>query len=165
MASCLYEADVIDTCGSDEERRAARLLDTGSHWTQVPAEKIEKACYLLHFMDEKGFRYCLPTLMVCALTQAKTSNSATVDHTIYALDPCGSPAGRLAGFDRLSPDQKRAIAAVLEYMAGEDMSGHVDAVVARRALEGYWRDWARGHDLTTQHQFAGQTFGGFSGLP
>jgi hypothetical protein len=63
----LHEAIAIDDYLSEEEQRAARLLDIEKRWQDVPDDHID-ACYsALHFMDAKGFRYYIPAFMLCEL--------------------------------------------------------------------------------------------------
>jgi hypothetical protein len=53
----LHEASEIDLYGTDEDRAAARLLDTECRWQEVPDRDIEEEYTALYFLDRVGFRY------------------------------------------------------------------------------------------------------------
>src|SRR5678815_5091502 len=63
----LHEAEVIDDYGSDDERAAARLLDTDNSWIELPDELIADHPSILCFLDTDGFRYYLPGYLTFAL--------------------------------------------------------------------------------------------------
>jgi len=58
----LHEADVIDRCGSDSKRRAARARDTEARWQDVPEEDIQSHPSALSFLCPESFRYYLRCL-------------------------------------------------------------------------------------------------------
>jgi hypothetical protein len=129
----LREANVIDNYGTDEERAIARAGDTDTAWHEVPDTLLERACSALAFMDQKGLRYYLPAFMVWTLRNYATSNSFTVDSTIYALDVSH---GRTMPV--LSEAQLQACAAFLAFMADDGVEMHADANFARRLIEQGW---------------------------
>src|SRR5207245_238190 len=83
----LHEALVIDEYGSQQERSAARGLDTERSWEDVSEADIERSDSALSFLDPIGFRHYLPAYMVWTLIHYADSDSMSVDSTIYALDP------------------------------------------------------------------------------
>jgi len=62
----LHEAMVMDDRGSEEEQRAARLLDVDERWQDV-SDDIAGYESALSFLDAKGFRYYIPAFMTYAL--------------------------------------------------------------------------------------------------
>jgi len=136
----LHEAQVIDDYGSDEERVAARALDTDCRWQDVPDHLIEKYPDTLCFVDPKGFRYYLPAYMVWGLRQYEASNSFSVDHPIYSLMLSEVKPLREWELERyrvFDDEQAKAICRFLRFMAEQD-EDFVDAKSAREALEGFW---------------------------
>lgn len=142
----LHEAERIDDYASLAERAAARKLDRESHWREVPGVDIALHGTILSSLDDAGFRYYLPAYMIWTLRNYRQSQSLASDFTIYALDvPEFANLGpsAIARFMRLfDAPQRAAICAFLEEMAA-DNDEHVDSVVARHALETFWRAHAK----------------------
>jgi len=61
----LHEATAIDDYASQSERQAARLKDTGTHWSQVPDGHIARHDTVFSFLDVKGHVYCAPVFTMC----------------------------------------------------------------------------------------------------
>ena len=84
----LREADVIDDCGTDGERAAAREHDEHHDWQRIPDEDIENHPSVLCFLDDKGLQFHLPAYMRFTLRRYRESESVSTDSTIYRLcDP------------------------------------------------------------------------------
>jgi hypothetical protein len=136
----VHEAEVIDSYGSDEERKEARQLDTESSWDQVPDQDIEECTKALCYLDPEGWRYYIPAYMTWTLRHFRTSNSIVSDFTIYTFDPSGSHTGlreyKLARYQMLNDAQSRAVCRFLQYMATND--DLADVRVANLALTEYW---------------------------
>jgi hypothetical protein len=122
----LHEADAIDDWKSDEERRAARRLDTERRWQDVPDEDIWACCSALSFLDVKGFRYYLPAFMVYGLRHFEDDLNGILHSCVYHLlhEPQKSlrksePAS-IAGQYYFTDAQCRVIAKFLRFAAGDD---------------------------------------------
>ena len=63
----MREAAVIDDYGTEQERAAARALDTDTHWSQVDVPSLDPGGSNLTFMDPVGFRYHIPVYMTLTL--------------------------------------------------------------------------------------------------
>ncbi len=138
----LHEADVIDAYGSSKERAKARRLDTDTRWQDVPDADIEQYHWILSFLDLQGFHYYVPAYMVWSLKYYKTSESASSDRIIYALDLYLSTSKEMIEFRQsrfavFTPEQCAAICGFLRFMA-EHNDGYADGKAASEALEGYW---------------------------
>jgi hypothetical protein len=127
----LHEADVIDDYGDAKARAAARLLDTETHWQDVPAADIERH-WTLSFLDAEGFRYYAPAYMVWTLRNLGSPVSDSGGSIVYAFLSYLSDEWAL-----FSHEQKQAIAAFLRFIA-EDSDGLEDDDSARQALARYW---------------------------
>jgi hypothetical protein len=138
----LHEADVIDECGSEKDRRTARARDVEKRWQDVPEADIESHSSALSFLCPESFRYYVAAYMVWSLRNYRTSKSASSDFTIYALMPNTNKAideWKLARFTLFSPAQARTIRRFLEFMV-EHGDGHSDATQAKLALDAYWNE-------------------------
>lgn len=134
----IHEAEVIDEYGSDEERAAARRLDTEAIWDHVPDTDIEACTTALCHLDPEGWRYYVPAYMVWSLRHYRESNSIVSDFTIYTFDPSGDAGLReykLARFRLLDAAQSQAVCRFLRHMAAND--DHADGRVAAIALTEY----------------------------
>lgn len=141
----LREAEVIDDLGDDDERIAARLLDTEKRWQDVPARDIEYYFQSLTFLDAIGFRYYIPAFMIWTLREGRTSDSATTEFTIYDLCP-GIHSERLQPsmirqYGLLTEDQNAIVCRYLRFMVNHE--GDEDA---KLALESYWGQFCQNCD-------------------
>jgi Family of unknown function (DUF6714) len=147
-AVTIHEAEVIDSYGSDQERAAARRLDTDASWDGVPDADIEECTTALCHLDPEGWRYYVPAYMVWSLRHYRVSSSVVSDFTIYTFDPSGSDPGlreyKLERFRPLDADQSRAVCRFLRHMAAND--DYADGRVAEIALEEYWGRFCEGQD-------------------
>lgn len=134
----LHQARVIDDYGSPEEEAQARLLDTDTHWWEVPDEWIAEFYEILNFVDPKGFRYYLPAYMIWVLKHYDTTESNTVDSTIYSFFTYKSSKDwKQQYFDLLDEAQSKAACQFLRHVVwlGDDQ---MDAKIAQEALGQYW---------------------------
>ncbi len=136
----LHEAVVIDDYGSKEERAEARKLDVDHHWYDVPDALLESHCDTLCFVDTPGFRYYLPAYMTWTLRYAMTSDSFSVDHAVYSLNPGTDSKLRdwhLERFEAFDEAQSKAINQFLWFVA-EYLDEFADGTAAVNALNRYW---------------------------
>jgi len=111
----------------------------GVRWRQVPAEVIERNNASLCFFGPEAFRFYLPAFLLWTLRNYRTSDSFTVDSTIYSLDPGQDDlrAFILSKLSALTAPQREAVVAFLEFMR-DHSDGHADAEAAARALDSFW---------------------------
>ncbi|PWU10334.1 MAG: hypothetical protein C5B50_25730 [Verrucomicrobia bacterium] len=136
----LHEADIIDRCGPDSARRAARARDAEKRWQDVPDTDIEQYPSALSHLCPESFRYYIAAYMVWSLRHYRTSGSASSDFTIYALAPnTNKPKDKraLSRFENFSTRQAQAIRRFLEFMV-EHGDGLADDAQASLALDAYW---------------------------
>lgn len=145
-AITLHEADVLDGCGSESQRRTARALDLERRWQDVPDSDIESHPFALSFLCPESFRYYIAAYMVWSLRHYRTSSSLSSDFTIYALTPnTNKPTDKwqLSRLKMFSHRQACAIRRYLEFMVehGDDFA---DDTQAKLALVAFWNEQARG---------------------
>src|SRR5687767_1098532 len=121
----LREADVIDDYGSEADREKARAEDELVDWRKISEELISHYSSCLSFFDAEGMRFHLPAYMRFVLKHYETSDSNSIDATIYALG-CGGER-----FGLLNQEQREAVRKFLEFVAGS--GGGLDED-ARKAL-------------------------------
>lgn len=137
----LHQARVLDDYGSEEEQAQALALDTDSHWWEVPDEWISEFSEALSFLDPVGFRYYIPAYMIWTLKHYTTSQSFSVDSTIYAFYLYkGLEAHKLGYFELMDSAQAQVICQFLRYCVkfGGD---YLDDRVAQEALDKYWQQF------------------------
>ena len=143
-STTLHEAEVIDNCGSDKERRTARRQDTELCWQDVPAAVIQAHPLVFSFLCSESFRYYIAAYMVWSLRHYRERDLASLDFTIYALAPnTNKPPDRwkLERFSLFSPPQARAVQRFLRFMV-EHREGGADSSQAELALNAYWNEAA-----------------------
>ena len=123
-------------CCDDSDIRAFY----GKLWNEVDSAVLERENAALCFFSPTAFQYYLPAYLIWTLRNFRTSDSFTVDSTIYSLDPTTKSKGTVCDFAEskftlFTPAQKSAISAFLEFMASEP--DHCDAQAAKSALK-YW---------------------------
>jgi hypothetical protein len=72
-AITLHEAEVLDSYGTEAERRRARALDPEADWREVRASSIEACPAALSFLDPERRRWYLPA---CLRPGAQASHRA-----------------------------------------------------------------------------------------
>jgi len=78
----LHEADVIDHYGGDDERAAARKLDTETRWQDADLKTFGS---VLCFLDVKGFRYYIPAYLCWTLRFGETGYEWTNEQVVHQL--------------------------------------------------------------------------------
>jgi hypothetical protein len=128
----LHEADVIDDYGSDEERAAARLLDTDATWRGVRPEWIERLTTAPCYLDDDGFCYYLPAFMCWSVEFGPDSDYGTADIFLIQLDDPGRQELLVRSSDKR---QLRAVALFVEWML---CNYWVPPDAQSRSLSAYW---------------------------
>lgn len=140
FAGVVHPGDVLlhPSCRDDTDIRPFYGV---RDWRSIDSHLIETSDAALCFFSPAAFQYFLPAFMVWTLDNCSTSDSFTVDATIYSLDPTTSdgPQQRfmLSKYALLSDQQRRAIVVFLEQMSKNP--DHCDAEAAESALAKYWK--------------------------
>jgi hypothetical protein len=129
----LHEARALDDYASDAERAQARLRDTESRWQDVPQEDIEREYTIFSFLDDRGFRYYLPAYMTWMLCHFDHTHSASLDSTVFALEPSSYFSKRATLFDHA---QATAILHFLEFLMTDERFNDHSTLNA-------WTHWAQ----------------------
>ena len=141
FADAVYPGDEYIGYNPDDWESAELAQDfKGKHWKEVPLEKLQY--HSSSFLSPAGFRYYLPAYLLAAL--ADYGN--LLPHTVYALtlpeksslEEQGLWQWHLARFDGLTPAQKEAVRAFLEYARDEASHYFFQGELPRLALERYW---------------------------
>ena len=134
----IYEARVIDDYGDEKERERAKREDSKKwiNWQEIPDEILRKHYTTFCFVDSKGFKFLIPAYMRFTLKYCEEDDSASIDSTIYALEPSNYNFDGFANL--LTYEQKKVIAKFLEYLILEVGGNWVDTDVSSRAYEAFW---------------------------
>jgi hypothetical protein len=109
----------------------------GKHWRDVPRETIRWHRAELPLFSPSGFQYYLPAYLLAALIDLEVRGFLL--STLEAR-PEREPVMR-ERFERLTPSQKNAVKAFLEFMRAE-AKDDITWEFWSRPLRGYWgRDW------------------------
>ncbi|MFY0563591.1 DUF6714 family protein [Archangium lansingense] len=141
FADAPYPGD--DHIGYDtEDWESAELVRAfkGKHWKELTPAELQY--HSSSFLSSEGFRYYLPAYLLAALED----HGNLMPHTVYGLTlPAGSSSGeqrlrawQLERFEQLSPAQKHAVRAFLEYARGEASHYFSQGQEPRLALTRYW---------------------------
>ena len=134
----LHEAEALDSCATDVERRAARDLDRERDWRDVPDRAIRECSVALSFLDPESWRFYLPAYIRYGL---RHRDKGAVDSAIYALDPAGIRQHERITEERFGILNARQVRAVCSFLLFASQSDHwCDHVVAKEALDDYWRE-------------------------
>lgn len=108
-------------------------------WRQIADDDLAYESSALTAVTVSAWRFLLPAYIVWHLHHSEDSSSDTVDKLIYQLTRSDSTDSHIAdGYESLSPPQVRAVAAFLEFVAGQRRDP-ILATDAERALASYWR--------------------------
>ncbi|HZI08286.1 MAG TPA: DUF6714 family protein [Archangium sp.] len=132
-----------DHIGYDpEDWESVELARTfkGRHWRDLSPSELQY--HSSSFLSSEGFRYYLPAYLLAALEE----HGNLMPHTVYGLTlPAESSpedltlrAWQLERFEGLSPTQKRAVRAFLEYARDEASHYFSQGQEPRLALTSYW---------------------------
>ncbi|HKB58654.1 MAG TPA: DUF6714 family protein [Gallionellaceae bacterium] len=138
----LRQAEVIDRYGegcSDPEFEDLKRSEIVDDWTQIPFEELERD-NIAH-LDDAGFRYYLPALMLSLLDHYGPASMRVIG-TLYNLR-------WLEGVDLLSTEQNTSVAQFLIALPELVQVSSGDNKMINEALEIYWgrflpRDTQRG---------------------
>lgn len=109
----------------------------GKHWRDVPSETIRWHYADLPLFSPSGFQYYLPGYLLTALTDLKVRDFLL---SVLSAVPEQDPVSRRL-FERLTPSQKNAVKAFLEFMRAE-AKDDLTWEFWSQPLRGYWgRDW------------------------
>ncbi len=118
------------------------LAGLPSGWRRIADEDLAYESSALTAVTPSAWRFLLPAYIVWHLNNYDRSTSNTVDHLIYQLTRSESTDRHIAdGYQSLSQTQVRAVAAFLEFIAGQQHDP-ILANDAQRALASYWREHA-----------------------
>ena len=115
------EARVLDDCGSDQERAAARALDTESRWQDVPLVDLQGDT-ICSFLDPLGFRCYAPVFMTFKLIQLGPNRDPTLltnEDIMFHFSPSDdgrSDDWRRDKFRHFTPVQGGAVRNYLEFV-------------------------------------------------
>lgn len=135
----LHEATAIDDYASDAIRKAARLKDVDTHWSEVPDEHIAANYSVFSFLDIKGHVYYAPAYMSWLVRTGYDTQSNSVECAQYAFDPRGKYEGnrRYTPDEMFTPEQCACIAQYLLYIY-EVLDGDSCCSTAKEYLDSYW---------------------------
>jgi hypothetical protein len=135
----LREGIVMDDYGPEEQRAAARLLDTDTRWQDVSDDDMQRYEVSLSFFDAKGFRYYLPAYMLRDLRLNIDAEHGISSDTLYSLSLAADTRLRnfqLERFSLLTPPQGQAVCRFLRFVAIH--THKYDREYAADALADYW---------------------------
>lgn len=137
----INEANAIENYEDNEERQKARTLDEKVSWLKISDALVGKSDSALAFMDEEGFRFCIPVFMRYSLMHYDTCELGIIDSPIYALERFAKILTRKSsGKTFFTMEQNKVIAKYLKYVA-LDEGANFDSSFASRALDLFWRDY------------------------
>lgn len=135
----LHEAAAIDDYASDAIRKAARLKDVDTHWSEVPDEHIAANDSVFSFLDIKGHVYYAPAYMLWLLRAGYDTPSNSVEGAQSAFNPWGKYEGnrRYRPNEMFTPEQCTCIAQYLLYIY-EVLDDDSCCSTAKEYLDSYW---------------------------
>lgn len=107
-------------------------------WLSVPDEIIDRNNASLCFFSPEAYRFYLPAYLLWVLRTLDSSDSFTVDSTIYRLAPGTGDLRQfsLSKYAILDAAQRKVVVDFLEYLA-EHGRGKVDQEALHKAMN-YW---------------------------
>lgn len=139
----LREGIVIDDYGTEDQGRAARLLDTDTRWQDVSDHDLEECCVSLSYFDAIGFRYYLPAYMLRDLRQPFDPLYGLSSDTVFHLRLSTDTDGRnynLMRYSLITPQQGKAVCRFLRFMVVHGQSSA--QTLAARGLTAYWNRYS-----------------------
>ena len=138
----LNQTKVIDNYGrgvSAEQFRALPNKETTDDWTAIPTSVLDDSDCLAH-LDEKGFRYYIPALMLRLLDNYDACSMMTIG-TLGMLYADAERKKYL--YSRLTEQQSQAIARFLTALPGLVSLDGEDESIVDRALRNYWSAYSK----------------------
>ncbi len=132
------QCEVMDNYGegvTNEEFLRLPQKEITNDWAAVPEETLLYTAYL----DDKGFRYYIPTFMISCLNRGDL-----VTETIFALDarPGDLWNYKMSQFSLLNLHQRSTIAQFLYSLPDlVEIRWHEDKVCIERAFTNYWHQY------------------------
>lgn len=133
----LKQTKVVDNYGrgcSNEEFVALPQTEITDNWRSLPPEVLDEADALAH-LDQKGFRYYIPALMLRLLDNYDPTSMMTIG-TLSMLYPKTESKKNL--YTLLSPDQKKAVSHFLDALPSLVRLDYEDKKIVPRSLRNYW---------------------------
>jgi hypothetical protein len=116
----------------------------GLHWTNIPRDVLRRHSDDLALFSTGGFHFYLPAYLSAALDDFWDVRGFVLSHLTppaVSADASGQWASSLRRFEHLTPSQKNAVRACLEYFRDE-APGDLSRAQVSEALDRYWgRDW------------------------
>ncbi len=133
------ESVVLDDYGSEEERVAARALDTERHWSELiddPEALATHGSGGFSFLDALGFRYYLAVAMM-QIARGQDDKQWIAWHLRLPVDE--SREYRFKIWSALDAPQRKCVTRFLRYMAAWGESKHAGwGDDWQEALDSYW---------------------------
>lgn len=134
------EDDRIGYDPHDGESQELAYAFKGKHWKDIPREDLQYNSST--FLSPEGFRYYLPAYLLAALDD----HGDLLPRSVYGLmpDPPDRPSTdglsewQRTRFEPLSPLQKHAVRAFLEYVRDKFSQNFPESHAPGAALERYW---------------------------
>ena len=112
-------------------------------WRQIPDADIAYEAEALTAVKPAAWRFLLPAYLVWHLENFDDSSSNTVHHLIYQLTLEESTDAHIRdGYESLSREQRRAVAAFLRFIARQPHDEFL-ARDASKALSAHWEQYER----------------------
>jgi hypothetical protein len=126
----LRQAQGIDGYEGEAALAAYRALDEKADWSRIPSSALNECNSSLSFFDAEGMRFHLPAYLLADLDGSYE----------FGMAFCLTDMGELheKQFALLTPPQRDAVRAFLEYISGED-DYQFEWPNILRALDEYWR--------------------------
>ena len=140
----LDQTKVINNYGRDcsaEQFAALPLSEVTDDWTSIPTSVLDEAeCFA--FLDDLGFRYYIPALMIRLLDNYDCGSMISVG-TLSCLYPNSTYVEQR--YNKLSDAQRVAISRYLEILpALVELDGE-DTTIVKRAFQNYWSKFLVGN--------------------
>jgi hypothetical protein len=132
----LRQAQVIDRYGegvTDAEFEALPQGEITDSWDKVPFAELERNC--IPHLDDEGFRYYLPALMLSLLSNYDSASMRVIGTISRLYPPAVGPERR---YTYLTDAQHRAVACFLKALPHLVTLDTEDTTLVSRALRNYW---------------------------
>lgn len=134
----LLQAAAADDAITDKQYKFLSRQEITWNWTVIPAETLQEYCYWIGFLDEKGFRYYIPALMVNCLHEVSVIGSEIVYYLCPNRDSWDHYMER---YSLLNQQQRSAIAHFLYWYPSLVEIRGTERKVCQEAVEIYWHQY------------------------